>query len=288
MTKPAILFLLASGVVASAADTSQIQMLSSRSRSLADVLGTMAREAVYQRGIEFIVPQIIIGGEWTTTIRLTNKGTTPIPSSDVYFVDNYGDPMSATFRTTDGRVVTDSGFSFRLSNNSVLEGTFQGTSATRFGWAIIDPKACPLESDCTLYGEVSLKNKHSSRPDFESVFPLESPSELQYMLWDHRAGYSTVLYLVNVNTSQDTVSLQFRDDNDILIRNVDLTMRSAEARIVTLHELAPETIGRYGTLIVRARNVEGKLPMIVATALRINPTNSFTPVRTFAPKAPLR
>lgn len=133
-----------------------------------------------------------------------------------------------------------------------------------------------------LYAEVTLRNRNSTRPDFEAVFPLEQPTALQYMLWDHRNGLTTVLYLVNENTATTTVSLDFVSTANVLIRTVTLTLPSLGSQIVTLHVLAPETIGIQGTLVIRGQNSAGAL--ITATALRINPTNSFTPMRAFVPK----
>ena len=263
-----------------AAEKNQIRRLST------DAL-TARRNAVEQTGLEFFVPQLIVGGEWTSTIRLTNKGSTPIPPSDVFFIDNTGQPLQATFTTVPGNeTVTDAGFSFTLGNNGILELEFRGGEDTEFGYALVSPDACPQEADCTLYGEVILKNSNASRPDFESVFPLEAASELQYLLWDHRAGFSTVLYLVSANLSVNNVQLEFRDTNDALISAVPLQMHN-ETQILTLPTLAPDTVGKTGTLIIRATNVEGEFPFIVATALRINPSNSFTPVRAFTPKPPL-
>jgi hypothetical protein len=47
-------------------------------------------KAIQLQGVEFVVPELIIGGEWTTTIRLTNRGKTAIPTTNVYFFDNTG------------------------------------------------------------------------------------------------------------------------------------------------------------------------------------------------------
>jgi hypothetical protein len=49
--------------------------------------------------------------------------------------------------------------------------------------------------------------------------------------------------------------------------------------IVILNSLAPETNGKMGTLAI-----SGPGAFITATALRMNPSNSFTPIRTFVPR----
>ena len=190
-----------------ASERAQLQPLISDARTSARIAQQQfERQSVYQHGLELIVPELIIGGEWTSTIKLINKGTTTIPWSNVHFMDDSGNPMKATYQTTGGSITTDYGFSFKLGPASgILEVTFYGGKDTNFGNALIDPDACP-SSGCQFYGEVTLRNRSAGRPDFESVFPLEEPSDVQHLLWDNRSGYSTVLYLVS-DSSTANVSI---------------------------------------------------------------------------------
>ena len=264
---------------ANAAAKAEVQKLPAMSRA---ELEASRRQANFQIGFEYVLPQLIVGGEWTTTLKLINRGTFSIPPSKMFFFDSTGDFMPVTFHTTGGEEVTDTGLTFQLGPDAgVLEITFTGTDEARFGHAQIDPGACPLEENCTLYGEATLKNSHPSRPDFESVFPIETPSDLQFMLWDHRDGFTTALYLVNANLSTSTVELEFRDADDAIIDTVTIEMSGAEAQILSLHALVPATIGKQGSLAIVGENTEDGLAEIVVTALRINPSNSFTPVRSF-------
>lgn len=239
-------------------------------------------DAVRLQGSEYIVPELILGGEWTSSIRLTNRGTNPIPATNVVFYDNTGKPMAATFQTSSGSVITDVGFSFSLNVGGVLEATFFGGSNTLFGQGII---LCSAVSCGTpgLYGEVSLRNRNATRPDFESIFPLEQPAATQYMLFDGRNGLTTVLYLVNTNTTSTSIAMDIVDPTTRVIRTISLPMDALSSQIQTLHVLAPETIGIQGTLVFRANNSTGQNASITVTALRINPSNSFTPVRAWVP-----
>ena len=236
------------------------------------------RSAVYQTGSEFIVPQFIVGGEWTSTIKLTNNGTADIPTSNVWLIDNAGQPLTATFQISSGATITDTGFTFRLQAGDTIELTFTGGPDAKFGHARIDSNACPQTASCSLYAEVTLRNTATGRPYLEAIFPLEAASALQYMLWDHRNGYWTVLYLVNDNGSPATVSLEFRDYVNKTIGTYSLTMPGGGAQIMKLHEIMPQTIGTYGNLIIRGQNA------VVATGLRITPSNTFTPIRAFVAK----
>lgn len=240
------------------------------------------RSAVQLRTSEYVVPELIIGGEWTSTIKLTNRGSVPITATDVYFVDNLGNDMLATFQTTAGPVITDNGFSFSLPVGSLLEVTFIGGKDALFGHGIID--FCSTPSGCFtagVYAEVILRNRNSTRPDFESVFPLERPATTQYMLFDGRAGVTTLLYLVNNNVVTNGATIEVINSSNVSLRTVPLSFSGLESKLLTLHVLAPETNGIQGTLVIRA--LPSSIPLMTATALRISPSNSFTPLRTFIP-----
>src|SRR5215831_8109910 len=63
--------------------------------------------AVAQQGVEAIVPQLILGGEWSSVLKLTNRSGRTITATNIFFVDNNGNPMRATLQTGDGRVYND-------------------------------------------------------------------------------------------------------------------------------------------------------------------------------------
>jgi hypothetical protein len=236
-------------------------------------------EAVRLQGLEYVVPQLIIGGEWTSSIKLTNRGAKAIPTTNVFFVNNTGVPMTTTFQASNGSIVTDTGFSFSLAVGGLIDITFLGGANAQFGHAIIDCSALGCGTP-GLYGEVALRNKNSTRPDFESVFPFEQPASIQYMLFDGRNGLTTTLYVVNNSTTAATVFLDVVDSSNRLLRTIPLSMAGLESQIQTLHVLSQETIGIEGTLVFRTQSASS---FATATALRINPSNSFTPVRAFVP-----
>lgn len=173
-------------------------------------------------------------------------------------------------------MITGTGFSFSLPVGAVLEGTFLGGSTTQYGQAFI---GCSSNGCGTpgLYGEVTLRNHNSTRPDFESVFPFEFAASVQYLLFDGTNGYTTTMYVNNTSTSSTTVAMDVRDTNNNILTTVNFPLAASGSSIFSLHSLAPQTIGVLGTLVLRSQS------LIVATGLRVNPTNSFTPLRAFIP-----
>lgn len=247
-------------------------------RSVADA--RIQREALQLLNQEYVFPQLVIGGEWASTIKLTNRGTKPLASIPVFLVDNMGNPLRATVQLSDGRTITDFSFTVSLQVGGLIEATFLGARDTQFGHAFI---GCPATGVCEtpgLYGEVTLRNRNATRPDFESVFPVEQPFETQYLLFDGRSGFTTLLYLVNPTLTSTGVALDIVDTSNRVLRTLNLTLRAGESQLQTLHSLSAETIGVQGTVVIRAQTSRA---FIVATGLRLTPSNSFTPIRAFVP-----
>jgi hypothetical protein len=239
------------------------------------------QQAVQLQSIEYVIPELVIGGAWTSSIRITNPGTQPVSKTVVFFVDNTGKPMLTTFRASDGSVVTDFGFSYSLNPGGSVEATFLGGTDTVFGQAVIGCNASGCGTH-NIYGEVTLRNHASTRPDFESVFPFEEPFGRQYMLFDGRNGLTTLLYLNSENVSASQLAIDIVDTNGVVRKTVNLNFTAQASQIWALDTLAPETAGIEGTLIIRSVTPGG---LFTATGLRINPTNSFTPLRAFVPAA---
>jgi hypothetical protein len=243
-------------------------------------------EAEQLQGFEYSVPELVLGGEWTSIIKLTNRGTKPIPTTNVGFFDDAGRPLQATFQSVvnsvPGPIVSSTGFSFSLGIGGMLDLTFTADTPAAFGHGFV---FCSAVSCGTpgLYGEVILRNHAVGRPDFESVFHFERPVPLQYMLFDGRNGLSTLVYVVNENTTATAVTMEVRDTSNVLLRTVNATLGTLSTVLRTLSDIAPETIGIEGTLVFRAQNATDGIGLITATGLRINPTNSFTPLRSFVP-----
>jgi hypothetical protein len=136
-----------------------------------------------------------------------------------------------------------------------------------------------------LYGEVVLCNRNATRPDFESVFPLEQPPPLQYLLWDHRGGFQTVSYLANDSTSPWNVVAQFRQHDEPGNHH---DKRQSGVGIIPDSESwcdrsSNQRFRRYARNPCHRRERE-RCSLLTATALRLNPSNSFTPIRAFIPK----
>ncbi len=244
-----------------------------------------ARAASLQRGArsaqvissdEVYLPELIIGGEWTTTLTITNLGTETAQNLSGYLIDNNGFPLTATIRG-EGNVVIDDAFILSVAPGVVFEIQFSLEGGPGFGHIYLPPVSCG-SANCTIQAQAALKNTNPTRPDFESVFTLSAPESNQALLYDHRGGFSTTLYLVNAKQNATTVRLTMQDDFGHVIGAQDIDMTAESTQLITLHAMFPGSIGHYGLLLMTDTGNPENLGGILATALRINPTNSFTPL----------
>src|SRR5258708_13761830 len=89
-TFPMLVFALVCCLSGLAADNSQIHPLPPEAVSARSAAEHIRPQAVYQQAIEFVLPELILGGGGNSVIKLTNRSIKSIPPTKVYFVDNFG------------------------------------------------------------------------------------------------------------------------------------------------------------------------------------------------------
>src|SRR5260370_32156555 len=119
-----LLMLFVNRLTGFAAENPQIQALSLSAEPARSAVEHIRPQAVYQQAFESVFPELILGGEWTSVIKLTNRSSKAIPTTHVYFVYNLGNSMKTTFQTSAGGGVTDVGFRFSLPPGRIIEATF--------------------------------------------------------------------------------------------------------------------------------------------------------------------
>src|SRR4051812_41973529 len=107
---------------------------------LSQVLPSAARSPY--KLLKGIFPELIVGGEWTSTIKLVNRGASEIAATNLFFVDSSGNLATLTLqvsapdsagRLVKGAVLTSSAVSFSLLPGNAIEATFVGTTDVKFG-----------------------------------------------------------------------------------------------------------------------------------------------------------
>ena len=79
---------------------------------------------------------------------------------------------------------------------------------------------------------------------------VKEPTALQYMLFDHRNGLDSVLYLVNEGTTATQTALNFTGPVNQSLGNTTVTLPSLWSQIIDLASVVPATIGQQGTITI--------------------------------------
>ncbi len=149
------------------------------------------------------------------------------------------------------------------------------------GWGRMDVP-CTITSSSVFCGDVAavvtLKNRNSTRPDFEAVLPAKEAVSHTALLVDNRKDNETVLMLVNDSTFLSPISFKVvcKDSKGTTVLIDQITMSQNASLIFNLKERWPS----LQDFVVRVE-FSSSTATVVLTAIRINPTNSFTPIPTF-------
>ncbi len=214
-----------------------------------------------------VIPHVVGGGPWTTSITLVNLGTVQA-NLNVWF---YGDDGSDQNFTVEG-IGSTSGVAVTLPvGNSITINTLGGPSIPEAqGWAqleLADPNAM------TVGGMAVFKQVIEGRPDFEAVVSIDSSVLVDRMAFpfDDTGGFTTCYALVNPTDWFSTVYVTVRDEDANTIASGTLTFNGYTHQAFVLKEMFAATEGKRGT-------IEFYTPAayMAGLGLRFNDTGAFT------------
>lgn len=242
----------------------------------AAVAETPRKGASYLSSSDETIPQIIFGGEWSTKLTFTNLRSTTV-DVPVAFYGADGRALAVPFigrpTGTSQRVTIPAGGQVTLETQST-------SNSSTTGWGEADIPCTGSSDSCGQVAIMStLRNRNSTRPDFEAVFHARSSGDKAILPIDNSAGHSTVLMIVNDSSFRtETITVAFRDQSGARVHLDQFTLPIRGTILVNVAEKWPVAASLIGTADFTAQNSS-----MVLTALRINPTNSFTPIEAFEP-----
>ncbi len=238
-------------------------------------IGTV-RAAKPDRSITFdstrdaVIPQVVDGGGWQTSIILLNPGSKPLDAIIGFFGDS-------------GKLVELPIRQLNNSRHSILTGpipaggsitidTADLDSTTVQGYAIV----AAMDPTSMLTGLAVFRQRVSGRPDFEAVVPISPYDEVEFaMPFDNRNGFSTGIAIANPDDGEgapsSTLTFQFNDPDGKLISTQTLSMAATTHTAFSIPAQWPSLSGRNGTVIVRSTGRQ-----LSALGLRFNPGGAFT------------
>ena len=224
-----------------------------------------------------ILPIVMTGEEWTTTILLSNPGDIQTTFKGSFYKD--GSPWQVAIETdqTCNPCVPSAVWNFVLAPKASFRFQVGQTENTEVGYL----ELYGLESASkSVTAQSMLRNHHPLRAqDFEIAYQvaplLDSGPKL--MAFDQANWGQVVTNLTNSSDSKISVefTVQWSDGKTENVGQFDLQPRSV--RIFNFAKIFQSTWQRYGLLKVDYRYAMG----VTVTGLRINESGSFTPLVPF-------
>lgn len=223
------------------------------------------------------IPQVIFGGEWTTRITFVNTRGTAVgfplqfygTSGQMLNVPLVGiSPVASTYTVSipaGGQVTVETAYA---PGNPTVTGS---------GYADVPCQVQPDDACGRVAGIITLRNRNSTRPDFEAVSSLRSGTKLALLPFDNSVGHQTVIMLTSdTRFSTLTITAAIRNSAGERVHLDQFTIAPRGTMLFNLAEKWPQSSAIRGTVEFTSPNYG-----LIVTALRLNPSNSFASIEAF-------
>jgi len=230
-----------------------------------------------------VIPQVIFGGEWKTTVYLLNDKEEPAVVTISFFRagrdpkdESDPFPIAGMGTAADQKVTIQPG-------GHVYVVIAANSEETVYGYGIVESRKPDGSYQGGVVGYVFLRNHTPARPqDFEISYGFQSSYDEAYVMPFDQGNYGqVVLTLVNArgiaSWPRDPVSViaRIRDGDGSVIWEKIFSLKPDETSIINFAKLDKATWNVEGTLTLSGTG------SFTATALRINDSGSFTAVTPF-------
>lgn len=222
-------------------------------------------------GQSLTIPHVVDGGGWQSTIVLTNMSANSASATLVFHKEipnTKGTTQPWTPIFVEG--ISPSGITLAGSSTLFLHTTATD-SATSEGWA-------ELNADAGVTGYVVFRLRASGRPDQEGTVPAATPSSRVLVPYDDANGFVSGIAVANPTGTAQTLSVGFRTtDGLVKVTPFPDPIPPGGHRSFGLSAIFSFIKGHAG--LAEFSTSTGNISM---TALRFNPTSSFTAAPAYA------
>ncbi|MEK7754134.1 MAG: hypothetical protein AAB403_02120 [Planctomycetota bacterium] len=237
-----------------------------------------------------VIPLVIDGGGWKTSLVLTNLDTRTV-YFDLFFVGGDGSPLNLPVAGLGSvaRVFGSLPINQRLTIET--EGTAESVSEGYVSFYTVDRPADDPKSQVTpgRIGALAIvRGSPPDRPGFEAVFAATSMFEARFTLpFDNRSGFRSGLIVVNASVRSSPVTLVVRDERgNVLVRDAG-TLEKGQRLAALLVDMYPETADQVGIVQISTSALA-----LSGLGIRLDPVGTLTAVPALSsdvdPEAPAR
>ena len=218
--------------------------------------------------------QLAAGGGWTTTITLTNTGSTTAHAR-LNFFDNSGNALTLPLAFPEDRsasAVSASTLDQTLSaggSTSIRAGAPANPATAAVGWTQL-----LTDGAITAYSIFAYDFGAGTQ---EAVAPLETRNPSSFVLWfDNTGGYATGVAVANIAAVQAVVPFGAVDELERSIASSGLTLPPHGHTSFMLTDMFPATAGKRG--IIQFRAATGQIAILGIRASVIGALTSVPPM----------
>ncbi len=218
-----------------------------------------------------VLPHIVFGGTWVTSITLVNMGHEPV-QVPVSFFGSDGEPVEVPIVNVGSFSELTVGIAAHGGVTLITENLPNRPNVE--GWAKLDLTCCAAVSGLAIF------RQRTDRNDSEAVVPLSSSLTVNStLIFDNKDGFITGIAMVNPSeTSVATITANFRKADGTRIHLDQFMMNPREHRAFALPNQYPQTEDLDGT--IEFLSFGGTISIL---GLRFSPAGSFTSMHTLDP-----
>lgn len=202
--------------------------------------------------LDIVVPQVLAGGGWTTSLIFTNLGGQPADFK-TYFVDYQGNQLFVPVSQLGGK--NSSGVRVTLSafgSGSVDLGSDK-MDQLGSGWVLIFPSDSSRQ--LTVSGMAVLHHKSDAGMDIDITLPFSRVTETRIIVpFNTRNGDKTILTVVNPEaapSAPDAVyQFTFRDEDGVVLTTQSGQLPAFNQATFSIGDFWPDLQERTGTVQV--------------------------------------
>jgi len=213
-----------------------------------------------QSAQSLVIPDVVDGGGWQSTIVLTNSSTTTATATLIFHSDTSGgntQPWTPAFLETS----STTGLALISGSSLFLHTPGTATNLTQ-GWA-------ELHADAGIVAYTIFTNRVPGHQDQDSTAPAVNATNRILVPYDDHAGFVSGIAIVNPTATAQSVSVGFQTTDGLISIDALPTVPSMGHMTFVLSKQFPQILGHLG--LAEFYSATGNLSMI---AFRFNPTQS--------------
>ncbi len=218
-----------------------------------------------------LLPQFVNGGEWSTTLFLTNLSESS-EDYEIRFYDSNGFSRTVPIRGL-GSVPVIIG---HINPRETVNYETAAGGNMEAGYAIVTSRTSGFEG---ISGFAIFRQRTPGKPDSEAIVPLCSTSDTSFtVLYDNTNGFETALAIVNPSADIAQVTVTIRDlaGNTLSTQSMTLAPNSHRAYFFS-QDYSSIVANRKGSISFTASSP------IAGLGLRFSAYGSFTSFPSFQP-----